>query len=386
MSHAVLSKHKSGDPNPNPMTKLKPQARGWIHRETAWLAHEFIMFCEEQSLGYVQATDEPRLILLAKQRFGMPRIRQHLRMRLKEAPPRTGGHSVILQATEAVEHDPTIWGGFQNNVKSRLEYRKQGMVVMSYKWFEEIEWEILEAISPASVPALVSSQPITKAKKKKRALLQSRRSSKPWLIGTAKNEFKSMDPTSRRPFRREAMDSSTTQWLDRAVGKIAADYLGAFEEGFRYSSSGHWNASLYSKMRMEYNPLNIREKLNGAAADADFAEEVRTHIPTIWAAFSNCVRSSIKESAEVRGLKWSACMEWRLLRALYSEFMRDTQMTKDDVNKSKVDSDLSDARLGDARGKFRRSRPRRFSRFGSLANNAGRNAILAARDQKEKIT
>eukprot|EP00967_Tisochrysis_lutea_P067482 scaffold88131_cov30-Tisochrysis_lutea.AAC.1 len=91
---------------PLSLRAIGPLAAQWLHREMRWLAGDFLLMMEEESLGWVSSAEEIHLIRKAAENFAPAGLQRHLLRRLAEAPPPT---AAIANASMASGHEPTVW-------------------------------------------------------------------------------------------------------------------------------------------------------------------------------------------------------------------------------------------------------------------------------------
>lgn len=107
MADAMALLDEAGN-RPLSLRVMGPAASQWLQREMRWLAGDFLLMMEEESLGWVSSAEELPLIRMAAQHYAPAGLQRHLLRRLAESPPRTGA---LANATMASGHAPTVWCG-----------------------------------------------------------------------------------------------------------------------------------------------------------------------------------------------------------------------------------------------------------------------------------
>ena len=163
-------------------------AQGWLGRETRWLAQQFLLFIEHETLGFVSVDEEEQLLGLLRERFGVAALRVHLQRRLQEAPIEAGPRldEVDLPraragAEIASRHSPTVWAAFnvavQNVLTKRAQSMEQGEVetgLAQPDWRDDIEWALLQRMGertrggPPMAPQAVAGKRRPTAREKPR--------------------------------------------------------------------------------------------------------------------------------------------------------------------------------------------------------------------------
>jgi hypothetical protein len=105
MADAMALLDEAGN-RPLSLRVMGPAASQWLQREMRWLAGDFLLMLEEESLGWVSSAEELPLIRMAAQHYAPAGLQRHLLRRLAEAPPRAGA---LANATMASGHAPTVW-------------------------------------------------------------------------------------------------------------------------------------------------------------------------------------------------------------------------------------------------------------------------------------
>ena len=137
--------------------QITREAVGWMQREMRWLAQDYILAIEQETLGFLSISEEAMLIRNLRS-FSVAGLQAHLRHRLHvSAPASTDAKS---GAEIATRHVPTIWSAFQSAVRDRLQQRARGSPLAEAEggdaeggaaegdssWRSDLEWTMLAQI------------------------------------------------------------------------------------------------------------------------------------------------------------------------------------------------------------------------------------------------
>ena len=270
---------------------LSTQSTSWLAREMRWLAQNYLLTIEQETLGFISVGEEAELIARMQPRFSLSALQLHLQRRLDRAPPQ-GGHADRVGAEIAARHGPTVWAAFQLAVQTRLQQRSNtGEIVgpvfqqqaggADRDWRSDVEWVLLGQIRGGVESSDRARKPAPSKPSGKDAQVQGKRSDAKVAAGgksrrgrgeasgqgvgrgggrgvgrgrdadrgrgadrgqgvvtrALKSRDKSgsgrrpeTDPKAKQPLGKKEVGAATFQWLGHATERLATEYLGAYDE------------------------------------------------------------------------------------------------------------------------------------------------------------
>ena len=372
-SLASLSPALLQSKRPMGRNQISKEAVGWVQREMRWLAQDYILRVEEETLG-VHFIEEQASLLESLEPFSVFGLQAHLRNRLQADPPRHSARA-LAGAELAARHVPTIWAAFQASVRDRLQQRANGgqvtldddEAVDHSSWREYLEWTLLPQIRAHYEAAAASAPPPKRAKVTRAATDTGRqRQQRPRAKGGSKSGSKAAvadarrarsesesaasgpmtkrapQPNNKQPLGRKEVGVSTLRWMATATERCAVEYISLVDQlsdASTYVGDLESNDGVLRALAPRFGVVPLVTRVDeyltvgGPPPEdaAEFADMVRTHVPTVWSSFSGAVRTLVQAryanvealTGAVGAIKWSESPEWLLLRGLYEAAKND---------------------------------------------------------------
>ena len=102
--------------------QLKETAFLWLKKELQWVAQDFLLMVEEESMGFLAVQEERDLLELSRERFEVGALQAHLEARRAIRRARWS-KAVEASVDLAIAHRPTVWACFSQAVQERREWR-----------------------------------------------------------------------------------------------------------------------------------------------------------------------------------------------------------------------------------------------------------------------
>ena len=98
--------------------QLKEPAFLWLNKELQWVAQDFLLMVEEESMGFLTVQEERDLLQLSRERFEVGALQAHLQARRARFRP-YWTDAVEASVELAIAHRPTVWACFSQAVQER---------------------------------------------------------------------------------------------------------------------------------------------------------------------------------------------------------------------------------------------------------------------------
>ena len=212
--------------------QLTPTVVGWLRREMRWLAQNYILLCEQESLGYVTPGEERELVRVAHAQFGLERLQEHLSQRLVAAPPRDD----LKLARLGASHAPTVRAIFQACIEDWLRDRSgappRGSGAQGEAWRRDLEWTVMLQISAMDS---IAGRTFDPAAFEPAAVGQQRRPDDAApapapAAGGERRAKRAPKPNKKQPLGKKEVGAATLQWLGRATERAAVEYMSLLQE------------------------------------------------------------------------------------------------------------------------------------------------------------
>ena len=99
--------------------QLKEPAFQWLNKELQWVAQDFLLMVEEESMGFLTVQEERDLLQVSRERFEVGALQMLLQARRAKSRSRRSKAAEASVAL-AIAHPPTVWAAFSRAVQARL--------------------------------------------------------------------------------------------------------------------------------------------------------------------------------------------------------------------------------------------------------------------------